>query len=534
MRSKHYLFILALLGTHALAVSQGETWQSEKVHYNQEGKLEYSKDAEGNIIPDFSYAGYKNDGLQIPDVEIVKTISPIAGDNTHHIQQAIDEVAALSMNSKGIRGALLLKAGTYEVHGTIRINHSGVILRGEGDGENPASNTVIIGIGNIPRYRSVLVAGGGENTQWPISWGSRASITTDLVPLGAMQFEVDDASEFKVGDNVLIHHPCTKNWLEAVDYGGVAGATHNTWYVGQIDIKYNRYITDIEGNTVSIDVPVYYQLDRSISQCYMWKFNNSRTHRNIGIENLRVDIETSGELDYEHARNAIELCQIEDSWVKESTMLHFSGSGIITNTASRISILDCRAIDPKGPIRGGLRYNFNMYTASQQILIYDCFASNGRHNYVSNGESTVSGIAVVDCESSKGYTADEAHRKWSQGILFDNLNVVATREENEGGNRIMGFYNRGLWADGHGWAAVHSVMWNCDPMTRAIIVQKPPTGQNYAIGCKGIVTGKKPNSAFEAPEGYIEGNNKKGLLPRSLFEAQYKDRTGKDFNPVYK
>lgn len=528
MKKNFLFYTLALLAFNMATSCQEKTWQSEKVFYNQEGRLEYTADEEGNIIPDFSYAGYKNDGLKLPGVEVVKSISPIAGDNTAHIQKAIDEVGALPLNDEGIRGALLLKAGLYEVHGILYIKHSGVVLRGEGDKEDTASNTIIKGMGNTPKYRSVVLAGGGENTQWKISWGARASITTEKVPLGGMKFEVDDASDFKVGDNVLIHHPCTRNWLEAVDYGGVADATHNTWYVGQIDIKYNRYITAIEGNTVSIDVPVYYQLDRSISQCYMWKFNNSRILRNIGIENLRVDIESKGELDYEHARNAIELCQIEDSWVRNASTLHFSGSGIITNTASRISIVECRAIDPQGPIRGGLRYNFNMYTASQSILIYHCFASNGRHNYVSNGESTVSGIAVVDCESSKGYTADEAHRKWSQGMLFDNLNVVATREENEGGNRIMGFYNRGLWADGHGWSTVHSVLWNCDPKTRAIVVQKPPTGQNYAIGCMGIVNGNK-NAAFEAPEGYIEGTNKKGLHPRSLFEAQYKDRTGRDF-----
>ena len=75
---------------------------------------------------------------------------------------------------------------------------------GEGDGEDPSSNTVIIGMGNVPQYRSVLIAGGGDKNHWAITWGARASISSELVPLGGKQFEVDDASEFKVGDNVVL------------------------------------------------------------------------------------------------------------------------------------------------------------------------------------------------------------------------------------------------------------------------------------------------------------------------------------------
>ena len=526
-----FILILLLACIGLFASAQIGQWQSELVYYNDQNKLEYNRDAEGNCIPDFSYAGYKNQGIDLPTLEVVKTISPIDGDNTQHIQNAIDEVAKMPLDENGFRGAILLNAGNYPVYGSINLNESGIVLRGEGDGEDPKQNTIITGMGNTPVHRSVLIAGGGECTEWDdVNYTVRASITSDYVLLGSKTFEVDNASKFKVGDNVILFHPCTRKWLEAVDYGGVANATHNTWYEGQINIKYNRYIKAIEGNKITIDVPIYYQFNREIAQCYMWKYGTSRIKKNIGLENLRVDIETKGEEDMDHARNAVDMVQIEDAWIKNCTAQHFILSGFIFQTASRITVVDCQSINPSGLVRGGLRYNFNCYLASQQILFYRCFANNGRHNYVSNGESTVSGIAVVDCDASQGYTASEAHRKWSQGMLFDNLNVVKTRKENEGGSRIMGFYNRGLWADGHGWAAVHSVLWNCDAKTRAIVVQKPPTGQNYAIGCKGIVTGKKPNSAFEAPEGYIEGTNKEGLYPRSLFKAQYKERTGKELD----
>lgn len=63
-------------------------------------------------------------------------MTPIAGDNLTQIQNAIAQVQAMSGNSEGIRGVVLLKAGLYEVSNTIKITKSGVILRGEGQGED--------------------------------------------------------------------------------------------------------------------------------------------------------------------------------------------------------------------------------------------------------------------------------------------------------------------------------------------------------------------------------------------------------------
>ncbi|UCE04946.1 MAG: T9SS type A sorting domain-containing protein, partial [bacterium] len=91
--------------------------------------------------------------------------------------------------------------------------------------------------------------------------------------------------------------------------------------------------------------------------------------------------------------------------------------------------------------------------------------------------------------------------------------------------RLLGLYNRGYYGTSHGWAGVHSVAWNCDVANGDLIVQKPPTAQNYAIGCfGGNVVGKKPPAPFDETEGYIEGTGESGLNPRSLYEAQLEER----------
>jgi hypothetical protein len=87
----------------------------------------------------------------------------------------------------------------------------------------------------------------------------------------------------------------------------------------------------------------------------------------------------------------------------------------------------------------------------------------------------------------------------------------------------MGLYNRGDMGTAHGWSAAHSVAWNGDMAGKTLVVQKPPTAQNYAIGCFGNVTGTGP---FTQPAGHIEGTGRRGLTPKSLFQAQLADRLG--------
>ncbi|GAB4335637.1 MAG: hypothetical protein Kow0037_15830 [Calditrichia bacterium] len=531
---RFFTFTKIFLLTVMISSAAAQNWQSQIVYEGAGGKLVYVRDAEGNAIPDFSYAGYKNGEEPIPEVPVVKTISPVSGDNTQHIQDALFEVALMPPDSNGIRGALLLTAGEYEVSGTIKIEFSGVVLRGVGDGDDPATNTIIKAVGNSPSHRTVIVAGGGNNNKWSGAIaGSYRNVVSDTVLVGERVLELDDTSPYSVGDNIIIEHPCTAAWLAAIDSGGTywdsTGADPGVdlpWSVGEQPILYNRYIKSIDGNKITIDAPVYNHLIRNLAQVRVYKYSRYNLITQIGIENLRVDIQTSGSTSENHAWNAIDLIQIEDAWVRNCTMLHFGLSGVRTATATRITVENCKALDPHSIVEGGKRYNFQVYQASQLILFKECHASNGRHHYISNGTSTTSGIVFLDCTSSGAYTSSEGHRRWSQGLLYDNLKELDGPRP--GYNpRLLGLYNRGFYGTSHGWSAVHSVAWNCDVNNGDLIVQKPPTAQNYAIGCFGAnITGHRPPAPFPEPDGYIEGSNMPGLTPRSLYLAQLQERLG--------
>ncbi|MEZ4825447.1 MAG: T9SS type A sorting domain-containing protein [Bacteroidia bacterium] len=488
-------------------------WNPAIVSLESNGALSYVRDTSGNVIPDFSYAGYMGGGVPIPDILTKLSISAIAGDNTAHIQAIIDQAAQLPADSLGFRGAIYLAPGRYEIHGTLYFNQSGVVLRGAGDGEDTLLHTVLVGIGNTPNQRSLLVMGGGSATAWAGKIaGTQTNIITDKVLVGESVFKIENPAPYAVGDNIVIYHPCTQAWIDAVGGGGTA--TGANWSTGSQPLVFNRRIVDIKDSTITVDVPIYNHLDRSLSQAYIYKYDRAGLRSQLGLEDIRIDITTAGGTDEAHAWNAVSMKQIEDAWVKNCTFLHFGLSGVITETASRITVENCRALDPVATVTGGNMYNFNVSKASSQILFTNCHASNGRHHYVSNGTSWVSGCVFHRCTSEAAYASSEGHRRWSMGLLYDNHTEIAVRNS---GLRLLALYNRGDYGTSHGWAAVHSVAWNCDVKTGQLVVEKPPTAQNYAIGCRGTILGTGP---FNQLSGYREGSNVPGLEPGSLYEAQ--------------
>lgn len=506
----YLLFVTSLLFTPQLHAQ----WNSSLVYENPDGSLSYVRDTAGNVIPDFSHAGYMGGGVELPVLLNEITVSPIPGDNTAHIQAAIDQAAFLPKDAQGLRGAILLNAGRYEIHGTILLREEGVVLRGVGNGADTLNNTVLVGVGNVPNQRNIIVAGGGSPSSWSGTVaGTRTDITSEHVLVGENSFEVASAAPFSVGDNIIVFHPCTQAWVDAVGGGGTASDAN--WTVGSQPLVFNRRITAIEGNVITVDVPIYNRLDRSLSQSYIYTHNRLGILTQIGIENLRIDIETAGGNDEAHAWNAVKMRQIEDSWVKNCSFLHFGFAGVDLETATRVTVENCEALDPVAQVTGARMYNFNLSKACSQVLVKDCRATNGRHHYVSNGTSWVSGCVFLRCTSVAAYIASEGHRRWSMGVLFDNHVEESVRST---GLLLLGLYNRGDYGTSHGWSLANSVAWNCDVKNGKLCVQKPPTAQNYAIGCTGQVNGDGP---FSHPAGWIEGSNLgESLAIESLYEAQ--------------
>jgi hypothetical protein len=513
----------------------GSPWQSELVKMDENGKLSYFSDDFGYNIPDFSAAGYRGGGVALPEVPVVKTITALSGDNTQHIQSALNEVGNLPLVN-GIRGALLLKAGLYPVSGILYVNKAGVVIRGEGDGDASSTSTIILATGNSPEKRTLIYLGNRTSpNEWSSKLTSNLPVQDDYLPAGTNRVRLSSSNTLNIGDQVVLRHDVTQAWLDAIE-GGVGASGAAPWTLSDNHfITYNRYITAIDRNThtITFDAPLYYGFRKSLSQAYVYKMSTSNIVKEVGIENIRIRTEYDSSVkttaapygtyisDENHAMNGVEFVSVENGWAKNVTLEHFGGMGFLINRTTRTTIKDCRVIDPISVIEGGKRYAFNTHSFAQLNLFENCYAHKSRHGFISNGTSSASGNVFLRCKSDLAYAASEGHRRWSSGYLFDNYQEIAYTGTV---TSTLAFHNRGTYGTSHGWGLVTGVAWNCDltagsPTKGHLIVQQPPTGQNFAIGTKSAkVDGNGP---FPGPTGYIEGSNRKGpLQPTSLYEAQ--------------
>ena len=497
---------------------------SSVVYQTTNGCLQYVADVEGNYIPDYSYAGYGYGQVPLPEVANVDTIGPIAGDNTIHLQEALDAMGQRPLDSNGIRGALLLEAGIYRISDRITIKESGIVLRGVGQGADSTNSTILVATGTDERSLLQVGYASNVNNSWKTPIAAGTVVTNPFVPAGSRTIQVEDPSIFNVGDNIIITHPSTDEWLASINYGDTD--VDDPWVPGTIDMYFNRVIRaiNLDEKKITIDVPIYDHFDLALAQAIVYKYDRSAIRTNIGVENLRVHIETAGEEDEAHAKSAVRLQGVEDCWVKDITALHFTFAGVDMQTANRVTVQGCTAIEPHSIITGGRRYNFAVARLTNNILFTECHGNKGRHTFVSNGASESSGIVFYNCTSDTDFSTSEGHRRWNMGLLFDNI-----RFTNSETSRVIGLYNRGRFGNGHGWATTHSVMWGVRvPESKGIINQKPPLRQNYAIACRGSFSVAPPFPNH--PRGFTELTYQEPIIT-SLYETQLNYRLNNPLPP---
>lgn len=478
----------------SISSTNAQQWQSKYVSFNA-GKLTYHPDELGNTIPDFSRVGYRQNRKLIPKIKVVTTLSATGKNDQQRIQQAINDLAKQPANADGVRGAILLKKGTYKIPESIRITKGGIVLRGEG------WDTKLVATGKGQR-KTIIATGVGGPAEIP---NSRSRITTPYVPTGAKSFNVSNAKGYKVGDEIMVFRPGTEQWIKdlKMDQIEVREGTVQ-WKPQEYDLAFERTITAIKGNTIFIDNPVVMPMEEKYGGHEIYKFTFSGRINEVGIEDLALESEYDGDFDEDHAWDAIFFNRIVNSWVKNVRSRYFGYSCVnLGNESKQITVSDCVSLAPKSQITGGRRYSFN--NDGQINLFVKCTASEGRHDFVTGAK--VRGPNVFfSCVAQNAKADIGPHHRWAVGTLYDNV-------QTDGEINIQ---DRGNWGTGHGWSGVTQVLWNCKAAKAS--VQNPyVSGKNYAIG----LTGKKYEGRLAGrPDGIWEGQNKENLFPSSLYLTQ--------------
>ena len=477
------------------------------------GNLLYQLDERGQRIADFSDCGYRGGTEPLPNVTALIAparwvyVSPGAGDDTALIQAAIDSVEALTPDANGWRGVVFLNAGEYQLATTITIAASGVVLKGAGD-----SSTTGTRLRATDARQYVLVSASGTGSRATVS-GTTHNLTQKLVSAGARTFEVDSTSGLAVGHTVIVKRPSTANWIADMDMDQLGPPPVLPWTAGSKDLSFDRVITRIEGNWITVDAPLPQTFESLYGGGQIWRYTWSTRIQSVGIEDIYGFSDYASSTDEAHAWTFIRFANLQHGWVRNITAQYFGNNAVLLSSGTKwVTIADAQCLDPISIIDGGRRYSFSNEGA-QLTLFVNNYARQGRHDFVLG--ATVPGPnAFVQCSADTVYSDTGPHHRWAVGGLFDGITV--------NGNEINA-QNRGNLGTGHGWSGAYMAVWNC--AAASFRVRNPPTARNWLVGSVGpIYASAYPVGADPAGTYDSSGTTGKAVHPRSLYYGQLQQR----------
>ncbi|KAF9928957.1 hypothetical protein FBU30_002013 [Linnemannia zychae] len=241
----------------------------------------FPPDQWGNRVPNFSQVGYRSGHIPLPStipvaIILQPSVDPRINDRLR-IQNAIDWVGQqplrdilLPDNTTTIqaRGAVLLQTGIYRIQGSLILNQSGVVLRGEGNSPN---GTVLIAMGQFkhdfinlnglldpsfqsdPEYLSTYI---GSSDLYPtnpyvILDEQVAEVEDEYIPVGTTRLPVKDITNFSVGSYVIVERNSWKSWIERLGTDHIPKRPDDPektmdWDPRQYTLRYVRKIKSIE------------------------------------------------------------------------------------------------------------------------------------------------------------------------------------------------------------------------------------------------------------------------------------------------
>ena len=442
---------------------------------------------------DYSTCGYRASETAIPDVPNMVFVKVAEGDCTDRIQRAIDYVATLKANADGQRGAVLLGEGTFHIDRPLRITASGIVIRGMGKG---ATTLVKQGFD-----RGAMVYFEGQDQ---LKIGDSIDITGKKTLAGSTQLTLASTQGISVGDRIRITRPSTIEWIHSLKMNGFGGGLDGSgWKPTDIIIAWNRVVTAVSGNQITIDAPITTTLSSEFGNGYVNKGRNEGEISECGIENLTMLSAKNNwnPKDEDHCWDAIRMDHVRDCWVRRVDFKYFSGSAVnIQLDCSRITVEDCIASEPVSEVGGWRRSVF--LTRGQQTLVQRCVSRNGIHDFVA-GACAAGPNAFVQCDSEESLGFSGSIGSWAAGLLFDIVNI-------DGHDIHLG--NLEQWMQGTGWNTANSMLWQCTAST-LWCYSPDPDNRCGANGCWGTLTGNAE---------WLGSNNH--VHPRSLFYAQLEQR----------
>ena len=485
---------------------------------------------QGRFLHDFSYAGYHNgEGPLAADLP-ADTIDVVAdhgadpsgaSDATAAFQAAIDAASAAG-------GAVIeVPAGLYRVDGQLTVQASRVVLRGVGSADSKLWFTAFAGMS----FKSHV------NFAGALQLSDEAPLTADG-EARAHTLQVADAAAYQVGDDVAV------GWVVTPEFVA-EHAMDGTWKVfnDQWQVFFWRTVTGVEGDTLTLDVPLRYPA-RLRDQASVRRVDGYL--REVGVEGLGVANAVGWDDAWAQDQvRVLSLRGVKDAWVRDVASFvspgaparglgagrHLQSSGIEVLQAKRVTISDSSLGHAQHRGDGGNGYLFEV-SQSSEVLLRDCLGEAGRHNFIQNWGFGATGIVWLRIHSKDGVSV--ALKDLDLGLTglseFHHSLATANLIDDSVLDDGWGAVNRNTYSSGAGHSATESALWN---PRGAGVIRSRQYGHGYVIGPDPNLSLETslgdPGAAGTAPEDFVERappDARGPLVPASLYEDQLARRLG--------
>ena len=528
------------------------------------GRLQYRcfstlGNAAQNILPDYSFAGYKGGGVRLPTKGTVNTHyknftsppsqtppfqTPLMPTGTCSDGQKIQAqlTAARAAAASGTVPILVrLGEGIFHICQPLFITDSKVVLQGTGQSTN---ETVLRSF--IPSVHTLITVAPSPIADL-VADGNLVKVSS-TVHLGATRIPlVSVPSTWNKGDTIIVWRTSNEAWLKAVaaptDWEPFdpppAGSVPRGFQPAQAQLR--KIAATPVGNTITVDIPLVDWIIENPGSSYygggqVQKIQPLNYVQDSGVENLRIESQFFDTLPSDNPPipddgmwHGIALNRAKDCWVRNVTVTTYSGSAVTIGVESIFNTVESVAhLDPISPLEekpdnsgnylpvSGHRYSFNVSSGAVGNLFQRCFTRNSRHSFVS-GVRTAGPNVWLDCMALNQNAEAGPHKEWNTGGLFDNIYAEQSAE----------FYVQ--WPDdaglgvvnavtNHGWRGAQTMFWNAHAPVNS---ESAPTSRNFVVGGLARMVGN-----VRTPLTSIWQLNETVVKPRSLYLQQLEDRLG--------
>ena len=434
------------------------------------------------FIPmDYSYCGYHASEKAIPDVKAVCMVSDAAS-----LQAAINKISSMKPDKTGFRGAVVIAEGRYLISEPLRIEASGVVIRGMG-----RDKTIIVREG---ADRGAAVYVGAVSAPKTLTAEQRAAEQKEPVATAGSRIAIT----WTGSEEWIRNHRCD-------DFGGTLSYTG--WKEGDITLTWHRTVTAADGDSLTLDAPItmfgcHRRISSSDARLVVGRYQGDEVAE-CGIENLTIESEVNSwnPKDEDHCWEGIHIDNARDCWVRGVGFRHLASSAVnLQRGSSRITVQDCIATDPVSEVGGWRRDVF--ITRGEQNLFLRCISRQGIHDFAA-GYCAAGPNAFVQCEGEESLGFTGSIGAWAPGLLFDIVNI-------DGNDISIG--NLEQFRTGTGWNSANTMLWQC---TAANIRCYSPDSlnRNSGHGCWGCLWG---DAEWTSSNDHV--------APRSLFFSQLEER----------